>query len=178
MNKGETMGKDVYSEIYNATIDVVLAGFEPDDFDAVSDGYRNYLRKNYDFSILSSITSSNYDKILGAYIMTEKRSWSNMLLDTKKGELFLDENLIKLSGLSAKAEGYARVRITNGEFITREVADDLISSMEEAFKKVEPYNLNLAEQYLSEGSVDCDFASGISNNCSIRLSSERENRKK
>jgi len=174
MNEGEIMEKDIHLKIYNATIENVLIGFEAEDIDAISISYKKYLKEMYNFS---SKNSSNYDKVIEFYINFENKEWSGMTLEGKKSSLLPDSNLNMLAGLSGEAERYARSKIENGSSITLEIAEDLKKRMKDAFDNVASYNHGLAQQYLSEGSVDCDYAAGLTNYSSIRLSHERSSKK-
>jgi len=164
------MTKNIVTDIYNATIGSLLANVDEKEAESMENAYQGYLQDRYG---ILPISDSNYDRIIGIYIKGESDKWSAMSVDGKRAYLFRDASFSELAGLSGEAESYARARLESKSIISEEKASQMIARMKELVDKVEPYNKDMALIYLSEGSVDCIFASGKSNNTSIRLSSER-----
>ena len=164
------MSIDLVSDIYSATIINLLSGIEPSEAEEITKLYQEYLQERYG---RFEIYLKNYENVSNTYISNENERWLGMSSDEKKSYLYTDKNLEKLGELSGKAEEYARKRIQNDSKISVCKAKSLLKQMERHYKKVLSFNKELAMQYLSEGSVDCLYASNQSNYSSIRLSVER-----
>ena len=78
--------------IYDATIETVLSGFEANKSDSIKTAYKKYLKKYYNSYSPISPDSEKYDLLIGIAINNQNSKWSKMSLDAKKRDLFYNIN--------------------------------------------------------------------------------------
>jgi hypothetical protein len=157
--------------IYDSMIEIVMNGMDKNDRELIEKKYREILNNRY--SELD-INASNYDKLYNLFLRRETREWTDFSLNERKNIFIGDPALEEIISLSNQAFEYAWERLTNSSVIPVKVCNDSIKRMNELSSQVKDFNKKLSLWYLSEGGVDFTYASGMSENTSLRLGRARE----
>jgi hypothetical protein len=160
--------------IYTNVINIILNSFENEYQDIVKSKYYKILMKRY--SSLD-INQDNYDKLYNRFLKLEIEEWSKMPLNTKKNIFIKDVALEEMINISNQAFQYALDRARSAKIISDEIYNKSIDRLKELYMKVKDYNRPLAQWYLSEGTMDLDYASGKTKNTSLRLGKVNNNEK-
>jgi len=78
-------------DIYDATIDSVLEGFDDCEHSLVRNAYQKYLQDYYSGFTVVTPDNSRYELLVGFHITTQNESWFRKSLDAKKRDLFRGE---------------------------------------------------------------------------------------
>lgn len=157
----------VIKKIYDSMIKIILRDIEPDYVEAICRKYMDTLVKRYsdiEFDV------ENIDYVYKDLFEIEYIEWANMSADMKKHIFLTDVALNKIIDLASEAFKYAKDRLNNNAVISKELADEYILKLKNLLNEVEDFNKNLAMWYISEASVDLDYASNQTENMSTRIS--------
>lgn len=158
--------EELIKTLYDNLINIVLTDIDVSYHEVVKVNYMNYLKNQY-FEAYKDFKDLN---VLGqTLIRFEKLKWLDKNSDMKLNLLIEDEFLNKISVISSKAFDYANERKASGKLIDESVAENLINEMKQYFQKVLDFNKNFAQWCISDGIVDLIYASGKSNNTSLRM---------
>lgn len=80
-----------------------------------------------------------------------------------------DETLEQIINLSNKGTALAREKKNNNQVISKELCEEQIKKIEELLPHVLEHNDELAKWYLSEAIMDYTYASGQTENHSMRM---------
>lgn len=159
---------DLIRYIYNETIVDVLNGFNEFEHEEVRNAYKTYLINNYD----SIKSSKNLEKLKAFYLKLEKARWNSKTKEDKQRLLIEDDYLNRLGYLSDVALQYAKLRLNDEQDkidINVEQVRKFIEEMSVCANMVKDFNKSIATIYLSEGSMDFNYAVGLTDNTSLRV---------
>lgn len=154
--------------IYENSKEILLKGFDDSkEQEEILYFYKEYLDKLYSSNVKNI---DEYEKLKDRFLKLEISKWSSIPKGVKQGLLIRDEFLNRLGYLSDLGLKYAISKL-KGESIdlTEEQAKKYISDMKLLVDKVRDFNSDLAKTYLSEGILDFMYASGLTNNKSLRV---------
>lgn len=161
------MQKDrLITDIYDYIIELILGKIRAEYKDVVAKGYLNYLKNIYsDFEF----NQNDYKKVINILrtIQYEKWSTSSELYILK--ELTYDENLLKIKSLSSNATSYAISRLETGKQISSETYIEIANQFDDLINKVYSFNRKEANLNIADGKMDLLFATGNSDNTSLRI---------
>jgi len=153
-------------QIYSKTISEVLKDI-PDKYEEeIKKSYKNCLNEKYynvDFDI------ENIDEILDRLVKLEVSLYKNMNYMTKLSYLIKDMAFEKIGFISNLGYENAQKRIKQNIIMNELEANSYIKLMNEQLHFVKEFNIMLAKNYISEGTVDFLYACGTSNDTSLRL---------
>lgn len=162
------------NSLYLNNIEIVLKDFTNEEYEDIKKAYYSYLTDSYSDIIKKS--NKSIDEMIRIFSEVERKDWEKESKESKQRILLKDQAFENLGYLSDNALKHAMERlkceIKNIDYnpkITKEQAYNYIKMMEEEASKVKAYNFNIAKTYLSEGTVDYLYASGISDNYSLRV---------
>ncbi len=156
--------------IYNKTIKTFMYGL-PDD-DNIKNYYMDYIKKSYEEFDKGQIVDKNKINIL---VELENNKWSNESPEYKKSFIIPDENLKKLSEISEFAYDIAKNRLKNDIINSNINLSEYLLKIEKLNKKVYDFNIFLASELVSETILDLQYATGKSEDTSIRIGRLKEN---
>ena len=156
------MLNDLINFIYDNTISEVLKDIPEEEKKKISDSYKSYLSEMYEDV---EINLDNLEQLKAMFTRLELSSWQKKNAEQKRETLYYDEYFDKLFGISGIAFEEAKIRN-----LTKEQVMDYLNKMKEYFDKVASYNKKVAEDYLSEASLDFMYAIGESDDKSFRIS--------
>ena len=157
---------DIINKIYDNMIGVILVGMEEENYNEVSNEYKRILLNRYSsISINGRDPEELYDKIL----KIEYDEWQPMAPPMKSHILIKDKSLDQIIDIANGAYKAAKERLYDGKTISTEVADSNKTKMEELYNDVKEYNKALADWHISEGTMDLEYASGRTENTSLRI---------
>lgn len=163
--------------IFEQTKDLILDGIDENDKTQFLVDYKKYLIDSYAGTLDEG---DDLEKVIKIYVKMEQKKWSNVNINKKLSTIVPDEALRKLGKLSELGYKHAQKRMThlinNMEYndkLSIDQAKSYINEMEKLSKQVKPYNVNLANNYLSEGTLDFMFASEMTNDMSLRTARMR-----
>lgn len=160
---------EIINKIYTTTINVVLDGFNENEYDSISKKYLVKLHEQFDKYDPTKINSDVFEKI----IASEINKWRSMNRQTKRNIFIPDVYLTKIATISVTAYRYALKRLNEGLIIEPELADKMINEMNNLLNDVFEYNKQVAEWYISHGALDLTYAMGNSEVYSDRLSASK-----
>lgn len=155
------------SNIYNEMINTILKEIEEVYIIATKEGYRKLLLNRYS---TIDINETNYDKLYQTFINLEHKEWDNLSAELKLNILVDDEHLNQMIEISGKAYQCAKTRLNNMGVISEKTANYYIEKMKNISEQVSDYNKELAKNYLSETILDLLYATGKTENSSLRIS--------
>lgn len=157
---------NIITYIYNNMIGIVLRGFESTYVNIVSKKYMDILINRYS-DIQFDI--KNINDVCKDLFELEYDEWNAMPIDVKKHILVDDLALEKIIDLSSEALKYAKNKLYNNIVVSKDVTDEIILKLNLCYNNVADFNKDLAMWYISESTVDLDYASGQSENTSMRI---------
>ena len=157
---------ELIKKLYDNLIDIVLNGFEEEFYQLVKKEYLNILNTRY---LKYDNNIKNFESVYEAFYKIEYIEWSSMPLNMKKNLFLKDDYLNKIIDITSKAYKYAKERLYNNKMISIEEAKNLTTELEKLLENVQKYNIDIAKWYISEGVMDLQYASGQTNNTSLRI---------
>ena len=129
--------------------------------------YRKYLNRIYASTVRNEF---DFEKYKDKFLKYELSKWVDVSKSQKQSLLIEDEFLDRLGYLSDLGLKYAIAKIKGEPYsMTPVQARKYISEMNLLVNKVLGFNSNLAQTYLSEGTIDFMYASGLSDKMSLRV---------
>lgn len=171
------MNEQLITGIYNNCINKVLEGVNEAVHEKLSIAYKKYLVDEYADTL---DPDDDVNMIINIYTKMELKKWEGKTLQNKLSTMINDYNLEQLGKISEIGFKHAQRKlgaILLGEEyqpdLTEEQVNNYISQMKELYEKVEPYNLNIANTYLSEGVLDFNYAINKTDDVSLRINRMR-----
>ncbi|MDE6285273.1 MAG: hypothetical protein K2M17_05960 [Bacilli bacterium] len=153
------------NQLYTNTIEEFLKNVTTSR-DELAEAYKSYLFQTYESL---EVAPEKYDATLEVLSKTLVSQWGILPENHKMQELLKDEAMQDIRELSYKGLEYARLKISEKQILSTELANQAIQQLESVVDKVKPYNQNLAKELISEGILDYMYAAGLSENTSLRL---------
>ena len=161
------MTEEIIKKIYKNTISTVLENIDSEVVNDLCAAYYEYLLRNYSNF---DTKGKNEEEVITIFSQLEKSKWSNMNSGMKKSELLKDEAFEHIKYISGMGLKYAQERVVkNSVVLDAETADKYIDLLNEYLPKVQKFNVFIAQNYVSEGIMDLQFASGKTNDMSLRI---------
>lgn len=165
-------------EIYNQTINSILIGVDAKYKDELCLAYIEYLKKiylNFDLKLGNKKT----EELVSIFVDLEKSKWQDTNADAKLSELLNDPAFENIKYISNTGYKYAKSMI-NKKFgagvetllqpvIEESKAKESIEMLNTYCEQVRDFNKTIATYYVSEGIIDFLYASGITENTSLRI---------
>lgn len=163
------------SEIYNQTINDILNGIDEKYKSELCMAYINYLKRIYlNFDL--ELGNKKIDELVSVFVNLEKSKWKDANKDSKLSELLHDQAFENIKNISNTGYKYAEEMLSKKIFndaiepvIEKEKAKENIDKLNKYCDQVRNFNKQLATYYVSEGSMDFMYASGITENMSLRI---------
>ena len=145
----------------------ILKGFiNPIEIKEILYFYRKYLEERY----LEITEKQEFEEKKEKILKREIRNWNDVSKKDKQRFLVYDENLAKLGYFSNLAYEAAMSKIKGENVdINEQTAQNYKKLMKEYASKVRNFNKETAKEYLSNGIVDIDFATGKTECTSFRV---------
>lgn len=164
------------NEIYNEVINVILNGVNKKYNEEISVAYKNYLLKTYlNFEMMGKAK----DDLLPIFINLEISKWKKATQNVKLSEFLIDEVLNNIRNISNNGYKYALSQLNQRSFgqkqinllpvLDEDTAEKNILTLQNLLPKVREFNQDLASNLVSEGIVDFMYASGKTDNMSLRV---------
>lgn len=162
------MEDDIINKIYNRVINVILKDSSQENSKELSDSYRQYLINTYgdiDEQVI------NLEDVFNTIVEVELDKWKNVSILKKYSEFLRDDALKNIEQISLVGQRYAlnRLRQKNILSISENEANQNIEMLENLRPNVRDFNKTLADYYISEGTIDFEYACGKTNNYSLRV---------
>lgn len=156
------MNDDKIKKIYQKLINLILDGFSADERNIACQEYYNILINRYS-SI--DIDENKFIKI----IEIEYNEWKDLGLGARKHILLKDNVLKEIVNLTGQGYKWAEERVNNNSLVSVEIAEKYINRINQLLPLVQEYNKELANWYVSEGTMDLLYACGKTDNTSLRI---------
>lgn len=164
--------------VYNNTINSVLYKIDEKYKSEVKLAYMNYLMKLYSNFNFDLYRRSLEEKI-SIISNLQKFKWQYLNTDIKLSILLDDSAFENLKRISNKGFELAKLMLAKNlslddktllqPVISEKEAQENIEKLNIYYNQVRVFNKNLSSQYVSEGSLDLQYASGITENMSLRI---------
>jgi len=157
----------VINKIYNNMIKIILSDIESDYHEVVCQKYMETLMNRYsdiDFD------EGSIGEVYNFLYQMEYNEWNSMPAAVKKHSFMKDDVLNKIIDLASIAFKYAKDKLDNNVVISKQLANEYILNLNSLYNDVEDFNKNLAMWYISEATVDLDYASNQTDSMSSRIS--------
>lgn len=166
------MNEKLINDIYDNVKNILLNGIPLEYQNDVLLGYKKNLLEVY-----SKIdVNSNYELAKEALIEIEVSKWKDTTAAIRLSEFVMDKAMDDIRYISNNGFKYAQARINQSENDNVLPATIEINKCEEAklmleklLTQVKGFNEELARYYVSEGILDFEFASGMTNDMSLRI---------
>ena len=166
------MKEKVVERILGETKETFLEGVDSSIHEKILLAYKNYLMETY-ANILRE--DDNLEQVIRIWSHMEKRKWVGKNTSYKLSMIIKDDNLDKLREISGigyklaqKKMGFVLSDTQYTPELSKEQMNAYIEEMQNLFEHVEPFNINIARNYLSEGILDFQFAMNLSEDKSLR----------
>ena len=170
--------KKLILEIYNKTINDILIGIDGKYKEELCLAYIEYLKKKYlNFDL--DLGNKKPEELISLFVDLEKSKWKDTNVDAKLSELLSDSAFENIKHISNTGYKYAKsmldkkfesgVEMLLQPVITEEKAQQSIEMLNTYYEQVRDFNKKIATYYVSEGSIDFQYASGITENMSLRI---------
>lgn len=166
------MKEKVVERILGETKEIFLEGVDPSIHEKMLLAYKNYLMETY-ANILRE--DDNLEQVIRIWSHMEKRKWVGKNTSYKLSMIIKDENLDKLRRISGIGYNLAQKKmgfvLSDTQYtpeLSKEQMNAYIEEMQNLFEHVEPFNINIARNYLSEGILDFQFAMNLTEDMSLR----------
>lgn len=167
------MDKKLIDGIYKNTIACLLDGVNLENQQELIIAYKTYL---FDMYASTLEPQDDINQVINIYSMMENKKWKNKTLEQKLSQIIRDKNLEKLREISNVGYKHAQRKLgcilSNIEYIPQITEEDIkkyIMEMQKLRKDVQKYNDLLADMYLSEGTLDFEYAMNLTENLSMRI---------
>lgn len=161
------MMQKVIARVMEKMDPVICDGIEQKAIPEILESYHKMLQRRYS-EIDVRLKLHDYEKIFKIICDMEYREWSKLSPNMKKSLLIFDLALNKIIDISNTGSGHAVDRIEKGILISAEYADEKIREMKSHEADVREENRIVAQNYISEGTVDFMYASGRTEYMSFR----------
>jgi len=158
--------KDFINQIYLETLFEVLKNIPEQYREEIEKNYKNSLYEKY-YNVV--FEEENREKVINYFVNTEISFWKNMNSNLKLSYLIKDVALEKIEYISNLGYKCAKERLDNNILINELEANSYINLMNEHLANVKPFNIVLAQNYISEGIMDFMYACGKTDNKSLRF---------
>lgn len=163
--------EEMIKEIYVKTIDIVLNNTDGQYKDELIKSYQNYLERGY---LNLDTLEQSYEEILPIFLDYEISYWQSMSPEAKLSRLLSDiayEKILEISnlGYDCAMRKINHNNIENFFPIDRETANKSIEFLTSLITQVKEFNKVPAEDSVSEGILDFQFAAGLSKVKSLRI---------
>jgi len=165
-------------EIYNRTINDILIGIAEKYKEELCLSYIEYLKKNY-LNFDFDLDNNHPDELVSLFVELEKSKWQDITVEEKLSELLSDPAFDNIKYISNTGYKYAKSLLdkkfeaSSVEFLQPEIdqekAQESIEMLNKYYEHVREFNRQIANYYVSEGSIDFQYASGITENMSMRI---------
>ena len=169
------------NEIYNRTIDIVLNNTQDSNKQILQEGYKQYLINNYGDIKLDEEPYNNkpINELIDKYVELETMDWEDELEDNKLSTFIIDDAYEQICKISNIAYDYAKLRLFEQDsnyksIISVEEATKTIENLYYLQSQLKSYNNERAEMIISESIMDLLYASGQTDNMSLRIGREYE----
>lgn len=165
--------EEAIERIYNHVINIVIDGLEQENIEIAKEEYKRQL-KEYILTMESEIKKykfiiNDYEQLYNGILKSEEEKWSNLPIGIKKNKLLKDEALNEIINISSEGYKKAEERLYNNKFTPIEYSEEKIKKLKELRELVKEYNKALSDWYISEGTMDLKYASGQTENTSLRI---------
>lgn len=165
-------------EIYNKTVNDILIGIDEKYKKELCLAYVEYLKKKYlNFDL--NLGNKKPEELVNLFVDLEKSKWQETNVDAKLSELLSDPAFENIKYISNTGYKYAKSMIDKKfesdteillqPVIEKEKAQESIELLNTYYAQVRDFNKQIAIYYVSEGSIDFQYASGITENMSLRI---------
>lgn len=156
---------EIINNIYDNLISVILKDVDEAYQEIIKVNYLKYLNEQY----LEKYKDKDLSSLLEKLIKFEMAKWEDKTREMKLNFLIEDPALNELSQIASRAFKYANDRKETETLIDENIAETLITEMQELLEKVAEFNNNLANWYFSESLIELNYACGKSDNTSLRM---------
>ena len=153
----------VINQVYKRTFSIVVDGFDENEKLIARDEYLKELKNKY--LELGPITEKYFERIL----MLEYNEWKELSLNIRKQMLLKDNALEEIINLTGQGQKWAMERVDSNTLISSEITEKYINRINQLLPLVQEYNNQLANWYVSEGTMDLLYACGKTDNTSLRI---------
>ncbi len=164
---------DLIDKIYNNTA-VCLTERSADEYvEELTNNYKKYLIKTYGKFLQNGVDLNRY---IDTFIDLENIKWKNVPIDTIYSEFLNDEAYNKIVYISNEGFNYAALRINNDRINNNEniidynYANERINILKNELSSIKSFNKKIAEKIVSEGIIDFEYASRMTDKMSFRVS--------
>ncbi len=167
--------EELINKIFNNTISNVLLNIDEKYIEEITIAYKDYLNRLYSNFDDKGLTD---DKLEEVFTKLENSAWTISNQGTKLSILLKDEAFNSIKSISNAGYKYALQMLENKSnsnnkevlpVISKEISDKNINMMTELLSNVREFNVELANNIVSEGIVDYKFASGQTKYMSLRI---------
>ena len=165
-------------EIYNKIIANILMGIDEKYKEELKISYLEYLKRLY-LNINVDLKNKNINQLISLFTDLEISKWKDTLPEMRLSELLSDKALENIKYISNTGYKYAKLMIDKNfrknenedlqPVIDVKKAQESIEMLNSYYSQVREFNKNIAAYYVSEGSLDFQFAGGITKNMSLRV---------
>ncbi len=167
------MNELLINGIYNNCLETFLTGIDSNR-EELSVAYKKYLVEMYAETIDET---DDINQTIAIFSSIEKKRWSSKSVNEKISMVVNDDALNRLREISSIAQKHAERKLGHllhgSNYIptlSEEEKDRYVKEMVELSSKVLPQNQNIATMLLSEGSIDFDYATNLTDDMSLRVS--------
>lgn len=160
-------------KIYDSTISIIKKEFDQEEF-KYDKNYIDYLNNKY-FRLLSEFIAEQSEEMVCAivdiYIEDEKRIWQDLTKMEKISILETDSAFDYLKFLSSVAFQEAKKCVKSGVYIQDEEAyKSKLKELADCLDSIKDFNIQAAQELLSEAILDVEYVHKKSEMKSLRLS--------
>ncbi len=166
------MIEKIINGIMDNSKEAFLEDVDPSIHEKMLIAYKHYLMETYASTI---DPKDNPDQIIRIYSKMEIKKWKGQSLTQKLSRIIKDDNLEKLMEVSEigyklaqRKMGFLLSETEHNPDISEEEAQAYIGEMKQLAEQVRPFNIYIAQEALSEGILDFQFAANLTEDKSIR----------
>lgn len=154
------------NQLYNETIKQVLKGVPYLYQREVKINYKNNLIEKYEDL---TIDKSNVNEKLNKFIQFELSYWNNLSIDMKLSHFVKDKAYEEIIFISILGLQLAQKKQDENIAFDQKMATAYVERMNELLRIVKYFNKESAKMYFFEGILDFQYASGLTEEKSIRM---------
>lgn len=165
-------------EVYNKTINNILNSVSEKYKNELSLAYMDYLKRIY-LSFDFELENNQSEELIKTLVNFEISKWKDVSESSILSELLNDQAFENIKYISNTGYKYAMLMLDKKSFnndntllqpvIEKEKALESIELLNSYYEQVRDFNKTIANYYVSEGSIDFQYASGITENMSLRI---------
>ncbi len=159
----------VIDKVYENVINMILKDFTYEEQEEVREAYKKYLRDCYEDSLY---LSDDETELINHFTELENMKWSDKSKVIKQALILEDEWMDKIRDLSNIALEAATLKLIGKDSeikLTKKEVVEYEENMKEYLTKVRDFNRQQAYGYVSEATLDFEFAVGLTDNMSLRV---------